>query len=260
MRASKVILTLILGLGMPVLGASELKTDGGKITKVTVYRGQALITREIQVDLPQGTAELVAGRLPEHIIPESLYAQTQNHLKILSVRYRERAVREDTREEVKALDHKIQTLELALNENTALTEHLASQWTLYENLKNFSLEAKKTDLNHGTLTYEPIKNLAEMIEAKGLEYLDKRLELERSQRDLKEELELAKRERIAMAAYASRTDREAVIYVQCTQPGPTCLELSYLVRHAQWQQQYNLRALPDDARVSVEYHAVVFGS
>lgn len=257
MSALRVILILSLGLSIQGLYASELKTDGGKITKVTVYRGQALVTRELQVELPLGTAELVAGRLPEHIIPESLHAQTQNHLKILSVRYRQRAVREDTREEVKALDHKIQTLEQALGENTELTEHLASQWTLYENLKSFTLEAKQTDLNRGTLTYEPLKDLAQMIENKGLEYLDKRLELKKTQRDLKEELEVAKRERSAMAAYASRTEREAVIYIQCTEPGPTCLELNYLVRHAQWQQQYNLRALPDEARVSVEYHAVV---
>jgi len=257
MKSFRVIWILVFSLGIPALGTSELKTDGGKITKVTVYRGQALVTRQIHAELPQGTAELVAGHLPEHIIPESLFAQTQTHLKILSVRYRQRAVREDTREEVKALDQQIRTLEQTLHENTALTEHLAGQWTLYENLKDFSLEAKKADLGQGTLTYEPIKNLAEMIESKGLVYLDKRLELEKNHRDLKEELDLVQRQRNAMTAHASRTEREAVIYVQCTQPGPAILELNYLVRHAQWQQQYNLRALPDDARVSVEYHAVV---
>ena len=81
------------------------------------------------------------------------FAQTQTHLKILSVRYRQRAVREDTREEVKALDHRLRELQQTLHENTALTEHLASQWTLYETLKDFSLAAKKADLDHGTLTY-----------------------------------------------------------------------------------------------------------
>jgi uncharacterized protein (TIGR02231 family) len=257
MKSLRVIWILLFSLGIPALATPELQTDGGQITKVTVYRGQALVTRQIHADLALGTAELVAGHLPEHIIPESLFAQTQAHLKILSVRYRQRAVREDTREEVKALDHKLRELQQTLHENTALTEHLASQWTLYENLKDFSLEAKKADLDHGTLTYEPIKSLAEMIEAKGLIYLDKRLDLEKNQRDLKEELDLIQRQRNAMTAHTSRTEREAVIYVQCTQAGPAFLELNYLVRHAQWQQQYNLRALPDEARVSVEYHAVV---
>ncbi|MCP4450550.1 MAG: DUF4139 domain-containing protein [Planctomycetes bacterium] len=257
MKSSRIVLALVLGLSIPALATPELKTDGGKITKVTVYRGQALVTRQIDTELPEGTTELVAGHLPEHIIPESLFAQAQTHLKILSVRYRQRAVREDTRDEVKALDQSIRDIQLALHENTAMTEHLAGQWILYENLKQFSLEAKKADLDRGTLTFEPIKNLAEMIETKGLTYLNKRLELEKTHGDLKEELELVQRQRNAMTAHASRTEREAVIYVQCTQPGPRLLELSYLVRHAQWQQQYNLRALPDEARVSVEYHAVV---
>ncbi len=257
MNSLRLVLVLVVSLNLPSLATPELKTDGGKISKVTVYRGQALVTRQIDVDLPQGTTELVAGHLPEHIIPESLFAQTQNHLKVLSVRYRQRAVREDTRDDVKALDQSIRQLAQALHENTAMTEHLASQWTLYENLKLFALEAKKTDLGHGTLIYEPIKNLAEMIETKGLTYLNKRLELESTGRDLKEEMELVQRQRNAMTAHASRTEREAVIYVQCTKPGPRLLELNYLVRHAQWQQQYNLRALPDEARVSVEYHAVV---
>ena len=257
MKSSRIFLVLFFCLSIPSLGASELDTDGGKITKVTVYRGQALVTRQIQVDLAQGTAELVAGHLPEHIIPESLFAETQDHLKILSVRYRQRAVREDTREDVKALDLSLRTLKKMLRENTAQAEHLASQWTLYEKLKDFSLDAKQVDLNHGTLTYEPIEKLVDMIETKGQVYLDKRLELAQEQLDLKEELELVERQRSAIAAHASRTEREAVLYVHCTQAGPTSLELNYLVRHAQWQQQYNLRALPDEARVSVEYHAVV---
>lgn len=257
MTSLKVFLILFFSLGIPTLGASELETDGGKITKVTVYRSQALVTRQIRADLPQGTAELVVGHLPEHIIPESLFAQTQTHLKILSVRYRQRAVREDTREDVKALDQSLRSLEQALHKNTAQAEHLASQWTLYEKLKDFSLDAKQVDLNHGTLTYDPIKKLVDMIEAKGLVYLDQRLELEQRQRDLKEELELVQRQRSAIAAQASRTEREAVLYVQSTQARPAFLELNYLVRHAQWQQQYNLRALPDESRVSVEYHAVV---
>ncbi len=258
MKANKAFETLLLcWLCIPALGASELKTDGGRISKVTVYRGQALVTRQLDVDLPEGTVELAAGHLPEHIISESLFAQTQAHARILSVRYRQRAMREDTREDVKILDQKIQTLEQALDENTALSEHLANQWTMYESLKTYALQAKQTDLNRGTLTYEPIKNLADMIEAKGQAYLNKRLELNQSLNTLKEDLELAQRKRSAITAHASRTEREAVIYVQCTKPGPASLELSYLVRHAHWQQQYNLRALPSDSRVSVEYNAVV---
>jgi uncharacterized protein (TIGR02231 family) len=256
MKALKSIVALICCLSISSLTASEVQT-GGKITQVTVYRGQALVTRQIDADLPQGTAELVTSQLPEHIIPESLFAQTQNHIKILSVRYRQRAVTEDAREEVKALDQQIQALEQSLRENTALASHLSDQWKMYENLKDFTMDAKKLDMSQGILTFEPIKDLTDMIEAKGLVYLEKRLELEKTDRNLRADLELAKRQRSAVTSQTSRTEREAVIYVHCTQPGPASLELNYLVRQAQWQQQYNLRAMPDDSSVSLEYHAVV---
>ncbi len=149
-RAFRVL--LFCCLCMPTLAASELKTDGGKISKVTVYRGQALVTRQLDVNLPHGDVELVAGHLPEHIISESLFAQTQTHVKILSVRYRQRAMQEDTRENVKVLDQKIRTLEQALHENTALIEHLASQWTMYDSLKISRQEKRHPAMGPDTVT------------------------------------------------------------------------------------------------------------
>lgn len=232
-------------------------TSHGKITEVTVYRGQAMVTREVTETVPEGPVDMVVGRLPEQLISESLYAQSSNGVKILSVRYRERAVQEDTREEVKVLDEQIKAIQLKIRENRALYEHLSSQWTMYDNLKSYTLEAKNLDLNRGTLTYEPIKNLMDMIEAKGLIYLEKKLSLETDHDELSEELSLIQRKRNSISTHASRTEREAVIYAVCTQPGRVTIELNYLVQHANWQQQYNLRAKPDDSTVTVEYNAVV---
>ena len=86
---------------------AEVSSTAGIISKVTVYRGQALVMRTIKVDLPSGTSELIVSDLPARIVPESLYAQTSGDIKVLSVRYREKAVKEDTREEVKKLDAQI---------------------------------------------------------------------------------------------------------------------------------------------------------
>ena len=82
----------------------------GEISNVIVYRGQALVTRSSEVDLAKGGSELIVQKLPDRIVPESLYAQTLGDVTISSVRYRERAVKEDTREEVKQLDAEIEKL------------------------------------------------------------------------------------------------------------------------------------------------------
>ncbi len=102
---------------------AQAPTTTGTISKVTAYRGQALVTRTISVELAPGTSELIVSNLPAKIIPESLYAQTSQDLTILSVRYRERAVQADTREEVKALDAQIKTVRNQLRYANANRKH-----------------------------------------------------------------------------------------------------------------------------------------
>ena len=47
----------------------------GKLDEVTVYRGQALVTRLVEVPGPAGLREVVITDLPEHVQPASIYAE-----------------------------------------------------------------------------------------------------------------------------------------------------------------------------------------
>jgi hypothetical protein len=100
----------VTGIAVSVASA-DVPTTNGVISKVTVYRGQALVTRTVSVDLPPGASELIVKDLPAMIVPESIYAQTSGDTKVLSVRYREKAVSEDTRQEVKQLDAQIEDVQ-----------------------------------------------------------------------------------------------------------------------------------------------------
>ena len=98
-RYTLTLVLVMVSIAPAVAALAGTPTTTGTISNVTVYRGQALITRRINVDLPTGTSELIVAGLPAKIVPESLYAQTPGDIKVLSVRYRERAVEADTREE-----------------------------------------------------------------------------------------------------------------------------------------------------------------
>ena len=138
---------------------ADVPTTTGTISKVTVYRGQALVTRALSVDLPPGTSELIVKDLPARIVPESIYAQTSDNTKVLSVRYREKAVRENTREEVRQLDAQIEDLQHQLKNVESEHKHLDSQWQMFEKLKDFTIAAAKSDLSRGLLTFEPVESL-----------------------------------------------------------------------------------------------------
>jgi len=252
---------LVLAVALTFIAASaayaEVPATTGTISKVTVYRGQALVTRTISADLPPGASELIVKNLPAMIVPESIYAQTADDTRVLSVRYREKAVSEDTREEVKHLDAQIEDVQHQLKYAESEHKHLDVQWQMFEKLKDFTIAAEKSDLNRGLLTFEPVKSLVELIEKKGLEYYKQRMELEDKIAGLKKEQELLDRRRDELVASRSRTEREAVLFISKTGGKRIAIELSYLVGSANWQQQYNLRANPEKSNVLIEYNAVV---
>jgi hypothetical protein len=81
-----------------------------KITDVTVYQGQALVTREVRVPEGAGTIELVVTPLPAQALEGSLYTQGADRLRVLSTRFRTRAVKDDTRGEVRAKEELLKKL------------------------------------------------------------------------------------------------------------------------------------------------------
>ncbi|MHC4396337.1 MAG: DUF4139 domain-containing protein [Planctomycetota bacterium] len=205
----------------------------GSISNVIVYRGQALVTRTIELDFSEGGSELIVKKLPSKIVSESLYAQASDDVTIASVRYRERAVKEDTREEVKQLD------------NTLLR------------LQDFVVAAQSSDLNRGVLQFEPLEKLVGYIETKRGEYHGEALKLDDEIIELKKQMELLRRKRKELQAGRSRTEREAVLFVNNPNRKKPTIQLSYLVNEASWLPQHNLRANPDKGKVLVEYNALI---
>ena len=250
--AAVAVITLVT-----VAAFADVPTTTGTISKVTVYRGQALVTRTISIDLPSGTSELIVEDLPARIVPESIYAQTSDNIRVLSVRYREKAVSEDTREEVKQLDARIENVKHQLKYAEGEHKLFVRQWEMFAKLKDFTITAAKSDLNRGLLAFEPIESLTSLIEEKGLEYHKHNMELEDEIARLKKDLELLERKRKELMAGHSRTEREAVLFISKEGGEKAAIGLNYLVNNANWQQQYNLRANPKKSGVLIEYNAVV---
>ena len=254
----QIILLAVVVIGLLAAASfADAPTTTGTISNVIVYRGQALVTRTINVDLPPGASELIVKDLPNNIVPESIYAQTSDNIRVLSVRYRQKAVKEDTREEVKRLDAEIEDVNNQINHAEWDCKHRRSQWEMFEKLRDFAVTAAKSDLNRGLLTFEPLEKLAEYIEKKGLEYHKLNMEYEDKDAQLKKNRELLERKRQDLMAGRSRTEREAVLFISKGGGKKVSIEMSYLVNGANWQQQYNLRANPKQSNVLIEYNAVV---
>ena len=73
-----------------VEGGTPPRPAASRITDVTVYQGQALVTREVSVPEGEGTVELVVTPLPAQTVDGSLYTEGADGLRVLSTRFRTR--------------------------------------------------------------------------------------------------------------------------------------------------------------------------
>ena len=232
----------------PRLGPSK-----SQITAVTVYQGQALVTREVSVPEGDGTIELVVTPLPAQTVDNSLYTEGTDGLRVLSTRFRTRAVKEDTREEVRAKQEQLKTLKPTLSGSRKRSPCKGRTSSTSRNSRD--LLPRLTDLTKkGRLDSAAILTLSKFV-------MESRGAKTKTETDLRQQLqanteatEFATRQLTELSAGSSRVERDAVIVVHKTRPQATFAarlprRLGELVAavSATWRQRR--RQCPSSARV-----------
>ena len=212
-----------------------------QITDVTVYQGQALVTREVSVPEGDGTVELVVTPLPAQTVDSSLYTEGTDGLRVLSTRFRTRAVKDDTRQEVRAKEELLKKLQAdaqRLQKEIAVQEQ---DLQYLQKLEGFTGTALTDLTEKGRLDSEAILTLSKFV-------MENRGAKTKTETDLRQQLqanteaaEFATRQLAELSAGSSRVERDAVIVVHKTRPQAGTVRLGYLVGSANWWPQYRLR-------------------
>lgn len=255
MTASPWLVALLACAQAP--GEPPSQPAASKIVAVTVYQGQALVTREVAVPPGAGTVELVVSPLPPRVVEGSLFTEGADGLRVLSTRARTRAVRKDTRAEVRAQEEQIEALRVD-------AQRLQDQVTIHDQdlqflrkLEGFAGASLNQMTEKGRLDSKSVLALSDYINNGRGERLhaetELRLKIERNTADANHA-----RERLAeLSSGSARTERDAVIVVTRDQPGAGTVRLGYLVEAANWVPQYRLRSAGDDGPVRLESLAAV---
>lgn len=251
-------LALLVLLLLPAfVPAAESTSVEGRVSAVTVYQGQALVTREIELPEADGLMEVVVTNLPSAVLPASLYAEPADGVQVRSVSYRVRPVEQDIREEVRELDTKIQTLQDELAASQREKQVLAQRTAYVDKLEAFTAGTATTELKSGVLNAETLMQLSKYIGDERTTIAKAELALGIKERQLNSQLELLNRQRGELTSGSAKTVREAVVFLNAEKAGPAALRLSYLVSNASWSPSYNIRATTDNEEISVEYNASV---
>lgn len=227
----------------------------GVIDAVTVFRGQALVSRQIELTGAAGLREVVVPNLPQFVVPGSLYAEGEGGAEVRIVSYRERPLVADSRAEVQAKEKDVRAAGDALEALRSRVKLMEWQRSYLEKFDQFVTATAVVENAKGVLNAETLTKLSEYALSQRTKQTTEWTQLSLDVRKAEETLALAQRELGVMTAATNRTAREAVIFVNLTQPGGR-LRLNYLVNRADWSPSYNLRA-DDTKKISVEYQALI---
>jgi Domain of unknown function (DUF4139)/N-terminal domain of unknown function (DUF4140) len=241
----------------PVEDAPAPRPAASKIVAVTVYKGQALVTREVSVPVGNGVVELVVTPLPAQTVDSSLYTEGTEGLRVLSTRFRTRAVKEDTRQEVRAKEELVKKL---VSEAMMLEKEIevhGQDLRYLQKLEGFTGATLTSLTEQGRLNSKEILTLSKfLIENRGTKSKAE-VSIRQQLQANSEATEFAKRQLTELSSGISRVERDAVIVVQKSRPEAGTVRLGHLVGAANWWPQYRLRGAADDAPVRLEYLAAV---
>ncbi len=228
-----------------------------KIADVTVYQGQALVTREVSVPEGLGTLELLVTPLPVQAEDSSLYSEGADGLRVLSTRFRTRAVKDDTRQEVRAKEALVRQLKTDAKRLLKEIKVQEEDLKYLEKLGGFTGTALSGLTEKGRLDSEAILTLSKFI-------MENRSTKSNAEVDLRRQLEansgtadFTVQQLTELSAGTSRVERDAVIVVQKVRPQAGTVRLGYLVNAANWWPQYRLRGGTPEGTVRLEYLAAV---
>jgi hypothetical protein len=237
--------------------AKDVKPSPSRIVSVTVYQNTALVSREVTLPEAAGPVEVVVSPLPPGTLETSLYAEGSDAVRILSTRFRSRAIAEDNREEVRKLEAEIRQVQKGIRENEAELKGVVQNMAFLVKLEGFTAATMTTLTEKGHLDSEKTIAIATHIRETRAKAIKDETRLKQVVEDDQAKLEFLKRQLQEKAGGVSRTERDAVIVLD-KKAGASTAKLNYLVGNATWRPQYKLRAgTKAGEAVTVEYLASV---
>jgi hypothetical protein len=236
--------------------ATTAQTATSRVSAVTVYQGNALVTREVDVPAGRGLVELIVTPLPPQTVDSSLYAQGTDGIRVLSTRYRTRAVKADTRKEVRAKEEEIHTLKLEAERLQKEVQVIEQNLQLLTKLENFTAATMQQLAEKGLLSSEATLGLAKFVMESRAQKSEAQIGIQQKLQANAEATQFATRELAELTSGSSRTEREAVMVVERSGAAGKA-QLNYLVTAATWRPQYRFRAGAEKDPLQLEYLAAI---
>ncbi|WP_377510536.1 DUF4139 domain-containing protein [Octadecabacter sp. R77987] len=224
------------------------------ITAVTIYPEGASVTRQVIVDVPAGTHEVVVPGLPENTYADALRVTPSDGVRIgaVSLATGRQPVTDDTPSaEVETAKAEVERLEQVLRDHDTKISMIRLRVAAAEEQVAFLRGLGNQD-GLAAASPDDIRALAQLVGSEVLaaqqSALEAEVEAQAALRARADDAELLDKARQALAALTAPVDQGAVLTltVQTETDGPVTLDISTIVSEAMWRPTYDLRLTRGD--------------
>lgn len=263
MKYATATLLLMVSLGSLSITAGEPQTTTveAPITKVTVYPGQAKITRMAGLDLEAGEHTIVIERLPGDVNPETftVSASGVDGATILGLRPRRVQHLEPPREELAKVEREVRRLEQ--EERRVVMDHLAAFKQQKELLKKLAETAGSEmgkQVTGGSLDISQWNAAYDFIGSKAIQTDDSIRQAQFALKDIEDRRSLLLDQQYDLNSRKRLKSTSVAIDLRLERAGKLEMDLDYVVDGANWEPLYDARLDPETDTVEISYFADIY--
>ena len=235
------------------------KTVDTRISEITVYDDQALVTRRGVVQLIGEEHELVITQLPVTLLKESVRARSLGTVAVRLV-----GVRTDRTDATEALTQEIAKLTEEIGQVEEQKRACNDQLTLCNLQRNFVKSLSTQYLERLTRVPSPdllnLNEIRELLDFVGQQYdqFSKAIATwEKEQQKLDQKLQALRQQLQSLSTLRPQESFRIIISLEPSTSKEFELEVSYVVRQASWVPLYDLRLNATDEKINISYLAEV---
>ncbi len=229
----------------------------GVVRQVTLYRDQALVTREITVPPADGLRVIEVSQLPEQLIRESVFAEGNDVTIVRAVRVSSSPVVQSNRDEVRPIEQQIEKLQKQQAQLQHSSKLAGDNLKSLDQMVNFSALAAKSDLDRGVLDAETVSQLTTFAMDKRQELSDEQFRLQGEIDEVDEQLKLAQAKLSQLTSGTGPLTYQAKVFVETEGGAAGIVRLNYSVGGCSWSPQYTIRGRVGKPTFGLQYNALV---
>jgi uncharacterized protein (TIGR02231 family) len=249
--------TFIFSLSACVF-AQDIEADS-RISQVTVYPGDALLTRVVALKLNAGNHKIIFSDVIPDLDENSLRVSGSGsaEVKILEALVKKEFLEEVPAERVKELQDEIQNLrdeKRRLEDNIKI---LSEEKQFLDSIRLFSGEQLPRDLITKMPKAQELDEVMKFLDIKLKESYSQIMDTQLKIRELDKKIEALNRELAQISGEHKKLKRSIAVELEVKKAGQLDLSVSYLVRGASWQPIYDARANFEKSAVELVSYGII---